>query len=192
MGQTALVTGSAPRAGEVASALEAAGYAVTTVEDPSKLDDLSLEGASVDCYVQLPVEIAPRGDDVVRLIADFLSRGLLARFTSAATVSPALAPHACVVLVTGNHPPKASTPDDQGARLALLKLLAHAILAEHHDDGVRAVIVDHGRSAEEIVELVTAPAAGQFRVIHEYAGLAPEMNYADWRLEILALSEGQA
>jgi hypothetical protein len=96
------------------------------------------------------------------------------------------------VLVAGNHPPKASTPDDQGARLGLLKLLAHAILAEHAGKRVRAMIVDHARSAQDIAELVSTPGTSQFEVISEYAELAPEMNYAEWRLEILAMSGGQA
>ncbi len=192
MAQTALVTGSAQLAGEVAAALEAAGYQVSTFENPSSLSELRLEPGSVDCYVQLPVQVEAHGDSVVRLLADFLTHGLLARFESAAAIVPALAPEATVLLVSGNHPPKASTPDDRGARLALLKLLAHAILADRAEDRVRTTIVEPGRSAQEIVELVTNPGTVQLQVISEYAEHAPDMIYADWRLEILAMSSGQA
>jgi hypothetical protein len=65
--------------------------------DRTVVDDLGALGAAVaglapgslDCYVQLPVQLAPRGNAVIDLVRNFLEDGLLAWFTAASTIFPA-------------------------------------------------------------------------------------------------------
>jgi hypothetical protein len=61
------------------------------------VDDLGALGAAVaglapgslDCYVLLPVQVAPRGNAVIDRVRNFLEDGLLAWFTAASTIFPA-------------------------------------------------------------------------------------------------------
>lgn len=190
MRSTALVTGSPQRASSVSAALEAVGFDVTAVSDHDRLADVcAAQGpGSLDCYVQLPGEINPSGGTVVERFHNFLRLGLLHRFDAAGRVLPLLRPGAMVVLVAGNHPPGTSTPDDQAARVSLLRVLAHAVLAERAEAGVRATVVEHGRTPAEVAELARHRGADRLRIIAEYVETAPEMSYADWRLQVLQMA----
>lgn len=190
MRSTALVIGSPQRVSSVSTALKAAGFDVTAVSDHDRLADTcaALGPGSLDCYVQLPGEISPSGETVVERFRDFLRLGLLHRFDAAGQVLPLLREGGMVVLVAGNHPPGTSTPDDQAARVSLLRVLAHAVLAERADAGVRATVVEHGRTPAEVAELARHGGADRLRIIAEYVETAPEMSYADWRLQVLEMA----
>ena len=116
---------------EVSAALREAGAEVTEVGDLRKLDAVvaGFSPGTLDCHLQLPVQLAARGSTVTERVRNFLQDGLLARFSAAATMLQAVSDEGRVVLVGGNTPIEASAPDDHGARLALLDVLAHAIHA---------------------------------------------------------------
>jgi hypothetical protein len=55
-----------------------------------------------------------------------------------------------------------------------------AILADHHRDGVRVDVVEDVRSPAEIVRFANSEAPSW----SEYADMAPDLGFADWRNEI--------
>jgi hypothetical protein len=187
---TALITGWAERVGEVAAAFEDAGFTVMPVTDHEKVAEVcaSLPPGSVDCYVQLPGRIATRGDTVVERVRNFLTDGLIRRFEAAAAIAPTLASDACVLLVSGNHPAESGAPDDQRARLSLLRVLAHSLLVERGGTRMRVTIVDHRRSAADLVTLAQSPGDRPIRLMAELKEIDPDLDYDDWRNEVMALT----
>jgi hypothetical protein len=186
----ALVTGSPERVAQVCAALESLGCEALAVDDPGRLQSVSasLGPGSVDHYVQLPIDVPSPGGTVVSRLRAFLAGGLLARFDAVATVLPALRPNASVILVAGNLPAELTAPDDRQARIALLRVLAQAILADTAPVPVRTAVVEYSRSAEKIAEITIDPAANRLRVISEVADQYPDMSYDDWRLAVLSLA----
>jgi hypothetical protein len=190
MKRTALVTGSPERVAQVCAALESLGCTAITVDDPKLLGSAcaSLGPAAIDHYVQLPVDIASPGGTVVSRLQAFLAGGLLARFEAVATVLETLRPNASVILVAGNLPAELTGPDDRHARIALLRVLAQAIIADTAPASVRTAVVEYSRSADQIAEITIDPAANRLRVISQVADTYPEMSYDDWRLAVLSLA----
>jgi len=189
MTRTALVTGSEERVLSVSAALRDCGCDVVPVADAGTLADVcaSLGPDSIDHYVQLPVHVASSGATVVSRLQAFLAGGLLARFEAASTVLGTLRPDASVVLVAGNLPAELSAPDDQRARIALLRVLSQAILADSAPIPVRTVVVDQPPSPDKIAQIAVNPGAKRLSVISDVAERYPEMSYVDWRLEVLSL-----
>lgn len=183
---TALVTGSPGRVAEVSDALEGAGFATLRVVDLEHLAAACarLEPGSVKCYVQLPVDVRHEATAVVEAMREFLQQGLLQRFDAAAAVLPVLALRATVLLVAGNHPGE-TLPDDPGARVLMLRVLAHAILAEKEPSGVRVTIVDALRSAGEIAEIALHPRKGPLWTVPGEPEDEPALSYADWKDRVL-------
>jgi hypothetical protein len=190
MTPTALVTGAAERVAAVSAALVERGCEVIPVDDPDRLAEVcaSLGHGAIDHYVQLPVNVPSSGGTVVSKFQAFLAAGLLARFEAMSSVLATLRPNASVVLVAGNLPAELTAPDDRQARISLLRVLVQAILADTAPTPVRTVVVDRLRSPDEIAAIATDPTADRPRVISEAAELYPEMNYVDWRLEVLSLA----
>jgi hypothetical protein len=188
--RTALVSGSSERVAAVGAALVERGCEVVQVDDLDRLAEVcaSLGPGALDHYVQLPVNVRSSGDTVVSRFQTFLANGLLARFEAVSTVLGALRPDASVILVAGNLPAELSAPDDHRARISLLRVLAQAILADTAPARVRTVVVDHIRTPEQIAAIAVDPAARRLRVISEIAESYPEMDYVDWRLEVLSLA----
>ena len=189
MSDKALVTGSPARVGEVAAALEEAGYAVLRVPEG---DDVAaaldgIEAGSLDCYVQLPKETTVDAPSLIGRVQQFLSAGLLARFDQAAAIVPYLAKDGCAVFVAGNLP-GAATPDDRCARIDLLRVLARAVLAECEGSDVRAVVVGTDRSPAQIADIARRRGDQAGRKAAEVAALPGELNYADWQREYLSLT----
>lgn len=189
MTRTALVTGSSERVAAVSTALAARDCEVIPVDDLDTLAKVcaSLGPGAIDHYVQLPVNVASSGHTVVSRLQAFLAGGLLARFAAMSTVLPTLRPDASVVLVAGNLPAELTAPDDRQARISLLRVLVQAIRADTAPMPVRTVVVDRMRSPDEIAAIVVDPVPSR-RVISDAAELYPEMNYVDWRLEVLSLA----
>ena len=102
-----------------------------------------LDPGSVGCYVQLPVGITPSGETAVSRVHSFLEEGLLTRFRLVDAVLPALAEDATVLLVGGHTQVEQQAPDDQGARRALLTVLAHAVRADRAPVATRVRVLDH-------------------------------------------------
>lgn len=188
--RTALVTGSPERVAAVSEALTSRNCDVIRVDDPATLADTcaALGSQTVDHYVQLPVNVPSSGDTVVAKFQSFLAAGLLARFEAAAAVLETLRPNASVVLVAGNLPNELTAPDDGEARLSLLRVLVQAIHADTAPTPVRTVVVDNTRTADEIAAITVDPVAKRLRVLSSGAEKYPEMDYVDWRLEVLSLA----
>lgn len=197
MGRRALVTGAEPQRDEVAAALRDRGFEVVAQSPPHGSDELpgGIAPGTLDCYVQLPVEVSARGGSVVERFRNFLADGLITRFDAAAATLPALAPGAVAVLVSGNHPPDSGAPDDQRARLALLHVLAQGLLIERGGDArerLSAVVVDGSHSPAEVAEIATEPTEQSIRVVARLAQLEPSALYDDWRDEIMLLTTTHA
>jgi hypothetical protein len=192
---TIVVTGAAERVAAVSAALRDAGAKVTAVDDLSKLDEAvaGVAPGTLDCYVQLPVNVAPRGDAVIERVRNFLEDGLLARFAAASTMLPAVSDKGRVVLVGGNTPVEASAPDDQSARLALLDVLAHAIQADRSATriGVGVRVLPHDDSAEHIAAVALGAEPTREQALAELRARGPEMSFVDWRIEVMGLVNGE-
>jgi hypothetical protein len=192
---TALVTGSAGPAEQVAAALRDAGVevvAVTDLEtDLERVADAvsSFAPGSLDCYIQLPVMLHPTGETVVARVRTFLETGLLTRFRLAEQVLPVLSDEGRVLLVRGHTPGDTSTPDDHAARHAFLDVLAHAIRADKAPATPRVRIVGDERSAADIARLALRPETSSRRPVRAYdlAAREEEKSYQDWRTEVMGM-----
>jgi hypothetical protein len=193
VGSTALVTGAAERVALVSSAFRDAGADVTAVDDLEKLEAVvaGIAPGSVDCYVQLPVHVAPRGDAVIERVRNFLEDGLLARFAAASMILPAVSDAGRVVLVGGNTPVEAAAPDNQSARLALLDVLAHAIQAERPATKIRVRVLPHDDAAAHIAAVALGGEPTREQALAELRAREPEMSFADWRIEVMGLAHGE-
>jgi hypothetical protein len=125
----------------------------------------------------------------VSRVEQFLSEGLLSRFRAAETVLPTLASSATVVLVGGQTNVDIDAPDDQEARTALMRVLAHALRAEKAPDHLRVRTAGPDWSGADIAALLsgddeTPTESGSASTgSREAIGKA----YADWRAEVLGL-----
>lgn len=182
---TVLVTGGGDRLSEVVAAVEAAGAEAVCVD---KLDGLgeAVDGRTFDGYVQLPVSMTPAQGSLVSRVEQFLTEGLLSRFRAASTVLPRLAPEATVVLVGGQTNVNSDAPDDQEARTALMRVLAHALRAERAPERLTVNTADASWSAEQIASRVTGGASPS-RPASEGDDQGIGKAYADWRAEVLGL-----
>lgn len=191
MAQQALVSGSDERVGQVAEALRAAGAEVVVSDVPSMLAEVLAGSApgSLDCYVQLPVNVDVSGATVVGRVRMFLQKGLLARFDAVDLVMPALRDDAVVVLVSGNTAVQTDVmPDDSAARFALVNVLAHAIRAQGSPGKVRVRLLDSGSDPADIASValrgeVVAPAR-----LSQVKAREAELSYEDWRAEVMGLA----
>jgi len=189
---TVLVTGSPEAVEPVVAAVKAAGAeAVGLTADIDLVEALQkLDPGSVGCYVQLPVGITPSGDTAVSRVHSFLEQGLLARFRLVDAVLPALSEDATVVLVGGHTQVEQQAPDDQGARRALLSVLAHAVRADRAPVATHVQVLDHTNTAAEIADLaVTGRAPSQEQRSARSAEAVRA--YEDWRTELFGLARAE-
>ena len=171
---TALVTGPVDeRLSDMSIAFKSAGFDVVTAA--ADACPIAGEVSSVDCYVQLPHEPPPHGGDALGWAREVVCQTLLARFDVAAQVAPMLLPEAKVVLVTNRRAPRLPSID-----AGMLRVMTMAILADHHRDGVQVDVVEDVRSPAEIVRFAKSEAPSW----SEYADMAPDLAFADWRHEI--------
>jgi NAD(P)-dependent dehydrogenase (short-subunit alcohol dehydrogenase family) len=185
---TVLVTGGGERLTEVAKAIEAAGAETTVVDTLDRLGE-AVGGKTFDGYVQLPVTMTPRqGGSLVSRVEQFLSEGLLSRFRAAETVLPSLAESANVILVGGQTNIDSEAPDDQQARTALMRVLAHALRAERAPSHLRVRTVGPEWSATDIAAKVTGGGGSDSDADQSGDRQAIGKAYADWRAEVLGLA----
>ncbi len=188
---TALVTGSPERVPDIAIALKSAGFDILAAGSISADDTPDLEANSVDCYVQLPADLGHPTGGALRRTCDVITHEILTRFDTVARLLPLLAPSATVVLVTeGPDPGEPSTgaPDpDQKALQTLVSVLAEAILRDCGRSRIRATVVGEDRAPEEIAALAGhgPPEPLPWWL---YAGVDPDLDFADWRTSILCLT----
>ena len=193
MGSTVAVTGAVEQVAAVSAALRNAGAEVIAVDDLGALGAAvaGLTPGSLDCYVQLPVHVAPRGNAVIDRVRNFLEDGLLARFTAASTILPALSDDGRVVLVGGNTPGEASAPDDQSARLALLDVLAHAIQADKSTTRIRIRRLPNTETAEQIATVALGGEPTREEALADLRAREPKMSFDDLHTEVMGLVNGQ-
>jgi hypothetical protein len=193
VGSTVVVTGAAEQVAAVSAALRDAGAEVISVDDLGRLNAAIADIApgTLHCYVQLPVHVAARGQAVVERVRNFLEDGLLARFTAASTILPALSEGGRVVLVGGNTPVEASAPDDHGARLALLDVLAHAIQADGATTRIRIRRLPNTESAEQIAAVALGREPTREEALADLQAREPKMSFDDLRIEVMGLVNGE-
>ena len=185
--KTVLVTGSEERVHEVAEALRGEGVEVLEASDPGALAAV-VAGRQIDAYVQLPARTRAQGHSVIRRVRDFLASGLLERFKAVETVLPALSENGAVVLVAGHLPDVASTPDDQQARVALLRVLGRAVQAESAPTRIRVSVLGHDASSMQVVECALGREPARSSDSTDVAVAPTEVRYEDWRAEIIGLA----
>jgi len=183
----ALVTGSHERAAPVVDELGRLGIATSVAHDLPGLG-AALDAGPFDCYVQLPWSLAAEGDTVVARVHHFLASGLLARFVAVERVLDRLTAGAVILLVAGHEPLQPTAPDDRQARLALLRVLAHAARADRPAQHLRIQVTTSDRSAAELVRMATDAPSGPAVPAADLDAVMSDRSYADWRVEILGLA----
>jgi hypothetical protein len=182
-----LITGPPTRVEAVATIFAAAGVEQIT------LAQLGPGASAVDYYVQLGVVVPARGDTIVRRVHSFLNDGLLDRFAFAERVLPMLADEAVVLLVAGNLPAEVAAPDDQAARLSLLRVLAHAMRADLAPKRIRIRVITSERSDAEIAEFaLTGAKDPQAAAPSSSDDDALGGSYEDWRVQVMGLAHIEA
>ena len=191
---TALVTGSPERVPDIAVALKSAGFDILAAGALSPDDAPDLEEGSVDCYVQLPLDGPLPVGGALQRTHDVIAREMVARFDSAVRFLPLLAPSATVVLVTEGSDTEGSSggpaDPDRKAHRTLVGVLAEAILRDRGRAGMRATVVSEDRAPEEIAALA-AHQPPEPLPWWLYAGVDPELDFADWRNSVLCLASLQ-
>src|SRR6266536_2728795 len=184
MTKLALITGSPDHVGSLRDAFRANGV------DTLTLAELRPGTAPVDYYVQLGHNVPARGETVVRRVHAFLNDGLLERFLAAERVVPLLAATATVVLVAGNLPAEVAAPDDRAARLAMLRVLAHAMRADLAPAQVRIRVVSGGHSDAEIVGYALSGGKDPLAESEppDERGVTGR-TYEDWRIAVLGMAQ---
>lgn len=174
---TALITGPVEeQLSDIAIALKSAGFDVITAAADTR--PMTGDVSSLDCYVQLPYAPPPPDGDALAWAYEVVGHSLLARFHLAAQVAPMLLPRAKVLLVTNRTAPHVPRTD-----AALLRLLTMAILADHDREGARVAVVEDFGSPDEVVRLVSSEPPSW----SEYADMAADLHFADWRNEIMCI-----
>lgn len=178
-----LITGSPARVEALAKLFAAAGVEQVT------LDQLGPGASALDYYVQLGHLVPARGETIVRRVHSFLNDGLLDRFAIVERVLPMLADDAVVLLVAGNFPAEVAAPDDQTARLSLLRVLAHAMRADLAPKRIRIRVITSERRDDEVVNFALTgakdPHAAEPSLSAEYGSAG---SYEDWRIQLLGLA----
>lgn len=181
--KTVLITGAPERVEALAKHFAVAGVEHVT------LAQLGPGSEAVDVYVQLGVVVPTRGHTVVGRVQSFLNDGLLARFALAERVLPMLAENATVLLVVGNFQAEAALPDDQSARLSLLRVLAHAMRADLAPHRVRIRVISSERSDSELVDFALTGAKDPLSAASAHPGNdSTSRTYEDWRIQMLGLA----
>ena len=173
---TALVTGPLEHAADTALTLKAAGFEVLAAEPDVAQVPAGL--SPVDCYVQLPLEPPPAGDDALAWAQSVVTHALLLRFDAAAHVAPMLAAKARVLLVTD---PTDGTPTFD---MHHVRPLIEAIIADHGGRDVKVAVINGLRCLEGII----AAAQSEPAAWTAYADIEPELPFSDWRNEIICRS----
>jgi hypothetical protein len=187
----ALVTGSSERVPDIAIALKTAGFDILSAGVIFPEDVPDLEANSVDCYVQLPIDPPAPGGGALRRARAVIAHEMVSRFDAAAQFLPLLAPSATVLLVTegsdGLDESAGRVDPDQKAVRTIVGVLAEAILRDCGRSGVRTAVVAEDRAPYEIAALAShrprEPLPWWL-----YAGVDPELDFADWRNSVLCLT----
>jgi hypothetical protein len=181
-----LVSGAPALLEPVDAALRDRGATVTAVVDLAEIPAVCRTAGvgAFDSYVQLPAAFQARGDTAVQRVHHFYASGVLARFPALDAARPALAPSAWITFVLGHLPPEAATPEDRTARRALTGVLSQAVRADAPDSRLTIRILDSGTPPADIAFV----ALGGDLAKQELMDRLADLDYADWRVELLGLA----
>jgi hypothetical protein len=181
-----LVSGAEQQAVPLAEALRARGAEVTTVVDLADMASACEHaGASAfDTYVQLSSTYEMRGETVVDRVHHFYAEGVLARFSALGSALPTLTSDGSITFVLGHLPAEVASSDDRDARLSLTKVLAHAARADAPDSTLAVRVLESGATVEEIAAAALGEVSSSRQVVERLA----DLDYADWRVEVLGLA----
>lgn len=171
---TALVTGIVEQSQAVAMALEAEGFDVC-IWDRAARQTVQPLRETVDCYVSLPAPVSATGVSVRPVTAG----AVVERLDTVSTVAPLLKPDAVVVLVTEQYDRSGRVPPEA------LRALGEAAVAQRVGHRARVAVLDSGDAGH--IASVTRLEWNQARAL-SLADLAPDMEYADWRNEVISLT----
>ena len=184
-----LISGAEEQAVALEAVLRSRGAEVTTVVNLDDMPRICAQAgpAAFDAYVQLPSTFQLRGATVIERVHHFYAGGVLARFPSLAAALPALADTARVTFVLGQLPEEVASGDDRDARRSLTRVLAHAARADVASPTFSVRVLDSDQSVDEVV----AAALGQEPTSRELLDRLSELDYADWRVEVLGRASMQ-
>jgi hypothetical protein len=179
----AVVTGAPESLLDAAIALKNEGFDILGADWEADALGADIPVRTIGCYVQYPPVSGPAEGRPFAVATAVLAGEMVARFDAMARIGPLLTPGAAVVLVVGEHLAEAS----RGCALDLrdfVEVFAEAVERDLPD--VTVLVVDETLGAPEISAIArrcaTPPAHWS-----AYAEIEPEMAYADWRDEVLAI-----
>jgi hypothetical protein len=183
----AVISGSAARVEDVASAMQRRGLTVVRLD---RADDpvaavAAISPGSVDYFVQLPDDVPSPSTTRVGALSSLFRHGLMRRFGEIEALLPTLASHAAVVLVTGETVVDLASDEYPHAPTCLLEMLAEAVVADLSPSAVQCTVISHCHSADQIADAAMAHGPRRQELVSGFATQAPEMSYDDWRLAYL-------
>jgi hypothetical protein len=181
-----LISGTEQQATELAETFRQRGAEVTTVVDLEDMPRVCADAGSAafDCYVQLSSTFQMRGETVIDRVHHFYASGVLARFPALGAALPALVPQASITFVMGQLPAEVASKEDRDARQSLTKVLSHAARADAPQATFSVRILDSESTLEEIV----AASLGETSTKQQLLDHLSDLDYADWRVEVLGLA----
>lgn len=184
-----LISGAEEPARQLEAALRSRGADVTVVTTLEDMPRICAEAgpSAFDSYVQLASTFQLRGATVIERVHHFYAGGVLARFPALAAALPTLADTARVTFVLGHLPEEVASSDDRDARRSLTKVLAHAARADAASATFSVRVLDSSSSVEQVV----GAALGEESTSRELLERLSELDYADWRVEVLGRASMQ-
>jgi hypothetical protein len=181
-----LVSGAEQQVRPLAEALRARHVDVTAVVDLADLPSVCAHAgpSAFDAYVQLSSTFEMRGETVVDRVHRFYADGVLARFPALSAALPTLVPDASLTFVLGHLPAEVASRDDRDARLSLTKVLSHAARADAPGSTLAIRVLQSDATLEELVAAALGEVSSSRQLVE---GLA-DLDYADWRVEVLGLA----
>jgi hypothetical protein len=182
---TVLVSGTKKQVADVAAELRGRGAEVTEVTDLLDLPKVCADAGpgSFDSYVQLGSTYEMSGDTVVERVRRFYANGVLARFPALGAAVTALTDTARILFVLGVLPAEVASDDDQAARQSLTKVLAHAVHADAPQATFAMQVLSADTSAADIADAALGAGSKNKQLLDRLSNL----DYADWRVEILGM-----
>jgi hypothetical protein len=182
---TVLVSGAEKQVADVAAELRGRGAEVTEVIDLLDLPKVCAEAGpgTFDSYVQLGSTYEMRGDTVVERVRAFYANGVLARFPALGAASTALTDSARILFVLGVLPAEVASDDDQDARHSLTKVLSHAVRADVPHAAYAMQVIPAETSAADIADAALGAGSKHKQLLDRLS----DLDYADWRVEILGM-----
>jgi len=180
-----LVSGAPLQAARLSDALRGQGAEITQVTDLEYMPGVCADAGAdaFDAYVQLSSSFQMWGETAVERVHHFYAGGVLARFTAMRSAVSTLRTGARVIFVLGRLPAEVASQDDRDARESLTKVLIKAARADATAQ-LSTRILDSDTTVDDIV----AAALGSDSESQQLLAELSDLDYADWRVEVLGLA----